>query len=111
MSKHTKTVHCGQPECEETGFFAYDSAKELRQSYISNRQWMCVRHSSPDEVLSVDRPTISTELTSVQKSHGLYWGDSSGFMHGPGFKAFAKDFPPGTILRVTAEVILSKETL
>lgn len=27
-------------------------------------------------------------------------------MHGPGFKAFAEDFPDGTVLRVTAEIIL-----
>jgi hypothetical protein len=29
-------------------------------------------------------------------------------MSGPGFKAFASDFPEGTVVRVTAEVVLPK---
>lgn len=41
---------------------------------------------------------------------GLFWSGSgaltSGFIHGPGFKAFADDFPEGTRLRVTVEVVL-----
>jgi hypothetical protein len=39
---------------------------------------------------------------------GLYWtgaGFSNGFAHGPGFMAFANDFPEGTRLRVTVEVL------
>lgn len=42
---------------------------------------------------------------------GLYWtaeGErpGSGFTYGPGFKAFGRDFPEGTKLIVTAEVVL-----
>lgn len=42
---------------------------------------------------------------------GLFWigeGESSGsgFTFGPGFKAFATDFPEGTQLRITAEVVI-----
>lgn len=39
------------------------------------------------------------------RSLGLFFGNQ-GFVYGPGFRAFAKDFPAGTVLRVTAEVIL-----
>jgi hypothetical protein len=40
---------------------------------------------------------------------GLFWtgaGLKSGFTHGPGFKAFADDFPEGTKLVITAEIVL-----
>lgn len=30
----------------------------------------------------------------------------SGFLSGPGFAAYGKDFPPGTVFRLRAEVIL-----
>jgi hypothetical protein len=36
----------------------------------------------------------------------LFWNTGSGFIYGSGYKAFADDFPEGTILRITAEIIL-----
>ncbi|TCL70596.1 hypothetical protein [Rhizobium sp. BK251] len=102
---------CGHPGCEEYARYEADN----RQHYIDldrrygNGQYRCVRHSQPDSVLSLDNIKIVDEMTVFEQPHGLYWGKesaSSGFAHGPGFKAFATDFPPGTRLRVTAEVIL-----
>lgn len=43
---------------------------------------------------------------------GLFWqgaGLRSGFTCGPGFKAFATDFPEGTKLVITAEIVLPGE--
>ncbi len=62
----------------------------------------------------IQHPTKIFEDISVEKfynetSIGLYWGHS-GFMFGPGFKAWAKDFPVGTRIRVTAEITLPGQT-
>jgi hypothetical protein len=61
-----------------------------------------------DEVLTNERRKIIREMASEAKVEGspkLYWGNF-GMAHGPGFKAFADDFPAGTVIRVTAEIIL-----
>lgn len=49
--------------------------------------------------------TSETRFTDSGNPYGKFWG-SSGFIHGPGFKAYPNDFPEGTIIRITAEVIL-----
>ncbi|MFK5282653.1 hypothetical protein ACI3PL_24120, partial [Lacticaseibacillus paracasei] len=35
---------------------------------------------------------------------GMYWDSGSEFAHGPGFKAWAADFPEGTRLIVTVRI-------
>ena len=68
----------------------------------------CTRHMRPEEVLSADAPE---RLTTFVVKDG-YWHDedterrvsTSGF--GPGFKAYAEDFPEGTRLIVSAKVIV-----
>lgn len=70
-----------------------------------DRQWRCVRHSQPDEVLSPQNRTRITEVVSRQAQNGRYFGNW-GFLSGLGYKVFADDLPPGTVLRVTAEIIL-----
>lgn len=40
---------------------------------------------------------------------GLFWDKRQGFTYGPGFKAYASDFPPGTKLIVTARIELPAE--
>jgi len=44
-------------------------------------------------------------LLNEQKEHGRYFGNF-GFVSGPGFKAYAKDFPPGARLIITARIEL-----
>jgi hypothetical protein len=113
MSRRPSIVRfkCGHPGCEEFARYEADNrqhAIDLEKRYGFGK-YRCVRHSQPDSVLSVDKPKIVDELRSIEKPNGLYWGKEtafSGFAHGPGFKAFAKDFPDGTVLRVTAEIIL-----
>ena len=97
---------CGHPGCTEHGHYSSSTRADqadLQRRY-GNKQWRCVRHTRPDEVLSMQRRVIRTEMASGSEPHGIYWGHS-GFVSGPGFKAFAKDFPPGTIIAVTAEII------
>jgi hypothetical protein len=77
----------------------------LQNRYGGDR-WRCVRHvRDENDVLSPDRLILQSETVNRQEPYGRFFGNS-GFFHGPGFKAFAEDFPAGTIIRVTAEVIL-----
>jgi len=113
--KETVTVHCGHEGCREVARYeVYDrkEAKEIRECK-GNGKWRCTRHSNPDSVLSPQKKkTISIQIAGKSKTYpdltDLYWNDESGFVYGPGFKAFANDFPEGTKLIVTAEIVLPK---
>lgn len=100
---------CGADGCMDfVNYEANTRADQARlyQAYGQGR-YRCSRHSRPDEVLSAERPIIVHEQVSYEESYGRFWRHCrSGFTYGPGFRAFAKDFPPGTCLRITAEVIL-----
>ena len=108
--EHRSRFGCGHPGCQEIGHYTSSTRAEqakLYRDYGAGR-WRCVRHTRPEEVLSIERPRIRHEMTSRQESYGRYWGHS-GFVFGPGFKAYAADFPPGTVIAVTAEIILPSE--
>ncbi|MXN51852.1 hypothetical protein GR158_12040 [Shinella sp. AETb1-6] len=101
---------CGHEGCTE--FARYEAG--TRKHYLDlslrygNGKWRCVRHSQPDEVLSSTNTKLVNELRVIVDDGHSYWGKeraSSGFKHGPGFKAFAEDFPEGTVLRITAEIV------
>lgn len=98
---------CGHDGCPEAGRYEYANLAEARrlQSDYGGGKWRCVRHTKPDEVLSVTNLRRTYEITSRQETYGRFFGHW-GFTSGPGFKVFAKDFPPGTVLRVTAEIIM-----
>lgn len=105
-------VMCGHDGCAEYGHFeVMDRAHgiTLDQRYGA-KKWRCVRHSQPDEMLSLTNMTRMVEVVSREEPHGRYFGNW-GFVSGPGFKVFARDFPPGTKLRVTAEIILPEGEL
>lgn len=104
---YSSRFQCGHPGCPELAFF--ESPTRADQANISKRyhpdKWRCTRHTSPDEVLSPDSLRRTAEIVSRETAGGRYFG-SFGLVTGPGFKIFAKDFPVGTTLRVTAEAIL-----
>lgn len=108
---------CAEEGCKEWSIVHYDLQRDYRDAVHRERgrpPWMCSRHAKPEEVLSVENPLVVYMRESEEKfstygdttrSIGTYW-DSSGFVYGPGFKAWAKDFPPGTKLIVTARIEL-----
>lgn len=114
---------CAEPGCTET-YYSVASTREDERStraWYAKRPWRCTRHTAADEVLStenLERVTVLTADRVESRSSrrrpegepdyldGLFWSGSSGFQYGPGFKAFAKDFPPGTRLIVTARIEL-----
>ena len=101
---------CAHEGCSEHVTFRYDTQRDLRSSfelknYGAGNGWRCVRHSTPNEVLSADNLEQRFEVINRQEEYGRFFGHQ-GFVHGPGFKAFAKDFPPGTKLIITARIEL-----
>lgn len=107
---------CAEPGCEEHVNYETSTREEQRRLWQRQQShpYRCTRHSQPDELLSAQRPRIVHEIASKRQRTdsgvdiGVYRGNW-GMLHGPGFKAFAKDFPEGTVLRVTAEIILPEQ--
>lgn len=101
---------CSHEGCAEFAHWRSDTRADQERIHADygNGKYKCTRHSQPDMVLSPQNTRREYEVTSRQEPHGRYFG-MWGFMSGPGFKVFANDFPTGTILRVTAEVVVPNE--
>jgi len=95
-------VTCAEDGCNEFRSYHYDTKKELNEAYIRHKGHKCLRHSKPNEVLGLKNKLIISE----QICTGNYWGGKFGFTYGNKYRAYAKDFPEGTILKITAEIIL-----
>ena len=108
--------NCAETGCSERYRTVADTRaleRDIRVRYAKH-PWRCTRHTYPDEVLSASNTTRTTVLTAQRLERypdlpDLFWGESSGFSFGPGFKAYAKDFPPGTKLIVTARIELPED--
>lgn len=103
---------CAEDGCTESTNFRYQTKRDMMESFelknYSNGRWRCIRHSRPNEVLSPSNMETRAELTVEQKDYGRYFGNF-GVISGPGFRVFAKDFPAGTKVVVTASLILPTE--
>lgn len=109
----TFNLTCTFDGCSERGFTEYANARELGEAIEKGKRWRCVRHRSNDgdDVLTADHPKLVAEEVVIEETYGRFWKGpdaTSGFTYGPGFKAFAEDWPVGTRLRVTAEIITSE---
>lgn len=104
---------CGHDGCTERVTYRYSTRRDMEQSFelknYSNGRWRCVRHTRPNEVLSINNLETCAELTVEEKEHGRYFG-SQGVIFGPGFKAFASDLPTGSKVIVTATLVLPNPT-
>lgn len=106
-SKPTVTLRCAEPGCREYTFYEYANKRERDEAADRNRVWRCVRHSMPDRVLTMERRRVEwTSGENVELSHGRYWGGKSGLIANEAVYAAAREFPVGTRIRITAEVIL-----
>lgn len=103
---------CAHDGCTESANYRYSTKRDMMESFelknYSHGRWRCIRHARPDEVLSATSPQTRAELVVEQKDHGRFFGNF-GFISGPGFKAFAHDFPPGSKIVVTAILVLLDE--
>jgi hypothetical protein len=100
-------VVCSHPECREGATYRFDTKRDLNESHTlkTRATWKCVRHTDPERVLSTSNAqTVYAETSSRGPAGRLYWGGRSGFVYGPGFKAWADDFPEGARIVITARV-------
>lgn len=104
--KPTYTVRCATAGCGESSIYEFDSQREKSKSEVVGKPWFCVRHSMPDRVLSPERLRVEwMSEPNEQRDYGRFFG-SSGLIVNTAFYAAAKDFPIGTRVRVTCEVLL-----
>jgi hypothetical protein len=122
MSRRTYTIplRCAESGCRESSVceaIGRDEYAEARDRYARN-PWRCSRHRNPERVLSPDNlertaVCISGKSKRYPDLDSRFWEtpeyDGCGVIDGPGFKAFANDFPPGTRLIVTARIELPEE--
>lgn len=117
--KRTHRPKCAHNGCGERAFFEFDRVADYERHVRTQREWRCTRHTQPDSVLAASNPERAVTLTASRVPSrwgdgyidGLFWLEpeatsGSGFTYGPGFKAYANDFPEGTQLTVTATVEL-----
>lgn len=114
--ERTLVKNCAHEGCRETARYRYGSLREMKESWELGKEWRCSRHSAPDEVLSPQNLAQSLVLTAtkVDRLDGMFWfrdgaKTGNGFTYGPGFKAWASDFPEGTQIRITAEIITNPQ--
>jgi hypothetical protein len=119
--KNTITFNCSHRDCSEMGIFRFKHITEkniLLRKYLD--RWKCNRHMIPNEVLSEGNSIKETTLVSSKSKRyselkNLYWylsdsaGVGRGLVCGPGFKAYANDFPEGTELVIKAEIRIKDE--
>ena len=98
---------CAENGCREMYFSHVDYKSDYTDAWKrqSAKPWKCLRHRCPEEWLTTERTSITTEIPMQVAEHGQLWGNF-GQVRGPGFMANANDFPPGTRLVVCASVIL-----
>ena len=118
MARTTNRYSCAESDCHEVGYIDYDTkarAREHARELHNRGGWRCTRHTKPDEVLSPTNWRRTVVMTAERSKRfpdlaKLFWREEgrefegSGFTFGPGFKAWADDFPEGTVLTVTTTV-------
>ncbi len=122
MAEQRIRIVCSEDDCHESDLYVYPNKTEAREARVqwATRPYKCVRHTTPNTVLSADNPTRTHVLTAFEgaresRRYEHVWRVSadarsgSGYERGPGFQAFAKDFPPGTRLIVTARIELLED--
>lgn len=113
--EYTIRLICAEPDCRETSFTTASTRAEeasIRRRY-ADRPYRCTRHRNPEEVLSEtnrERSVVITARKSKKFPHldGLFWDYpfATGITSGPGFKAYADDFPAGTKIVITVRLEL-----
>lgn len=116
--KNTTRVQCSEPGCREFTVFAYETVKDRRCPRAIQRRatWKCTRHFQANRVMSPTDTHKEITYTATRINGSLYWTSDdavlkTGFNYSPAHKAFAKDFPEGTTLRITAKITLPDFTL
>lgn len=105
--KSTVTVSCKEPGCHESAFYEFDSQKDRHEFTARYKAWQCVRHSMKDRVVTPERTRVEWTSQAVrQESYGKFSGHHGILIGGSAYYAEMKDFPVGTIFKITCEAIM-----
>lgn len=98
---------CEHEGCKVSVSYSFSSHRMMVSSSEYKSKYYCMRHTNMSEILSGVITTTEVVLIANQLNgiKGLFWNGESGFISGPGFKAWADDFPAGTSLVVTARIL------
>ncbi|MEH3142502.1 MAG: hypothetical protein PGN37_20485 [Mycobacterium kyogaense] len=105
---------CAEDGCREVTITNYEFKRDYADAARREKSqppWKCLRHSRPREVLSTTNRATVGVLECVESEYGSrFWHNgersTTGWEHGPGFMAWAKDFPVGTKLVVSTDIEL-----
>jgi hypothetical protein len=104
-------VQCSWPGCNEFGWYEYSNQQDYRDlsRRFAKTPWKCLRHEAGQEVLSPSNPERVTVMTvevrpDINNEH--FFDGHHGLVSGEGFLAWAKDFPVGATLTITATIKL-----
>ena len=106
---HSRVVYCTEPGCKDFARYQYDTRKDYDEAVKKNRSWTCLRHSS--RLLTPTNTKdewISDPSGPSEKYPHLTgrWFGSWASIHAEDMRAEAVDFPDGTRIKITMEVIL-----
>lgn len=107
----TRSVKCEEPTCHDYARYEYDNQREYAEAVRRNRKYRCSRHALGRTVLSPT--TLRSEwISEPSKPLKDYPSDpyrsfgSCGVLIGPNYYAEGRDFPIGTRIKITVEVLL-----
>ncbi len=108
---YTYSVKCAEDGCHERAHYRYETRREYQDGvkWRMKYPYRCVRHENPEKLLSTGNLSRMTTLEATEGANvkdSLFWDGTNGYVHGPGFKALANDFPKGTKLIVHAYIQL-----
>lgn len=119
---YRQVIGCADPGCRESVTYRHETRADEAASVKSQREhpWKCARHLRPDQVLGPGREVIAGVMTVIARPSARSWEtpriwEAPGWLfrsdsiHGPGFRAFAADWPEGTRLEITARILPPEE--
>jgi len=109
--KSTYTVRCAESGCHESSFYEFDSQRERRESNVVGKPWFCVRHSNKDRVITPQRPYVEWLSEPVEERTYGKFASGNGVFVSQAYYAAVKDFPVGTIFKITCEAIMPSNSV
>lgn len=108
--EYSHLVSCTTPFCPEFARYVYDNYKDYKDAINKNRPYTCLRHAN--RMLSLSN--LRAEWISDPSGPSVKFPNLKGRWFGNGFasvnaadiRAEAVDFPDGTRIKITMEVIL-----
>jgi hypothetical protein len=119
-------VRCTHPGCTEAAYLNYTSRERVRELMALRDAWRCTDHDGSRVRVTPDSPSVELVLVSAERFHelprvrpgplpppkltGIYFGlpgcaPTLGRVSGPGWFLDANDFPAGSRLVVSVQVL------